>query len=141
MLQCRHPIFPSDLCLHIVELTFLDEWRCSIMANGELYVTATSVLLMQMLFVEWQVFLELSVLSIMLHLVEDIIVRYLPLKTYTLTMLFLIEPIWLYNIGCSTGDEVLEDCSRLNWGSYSSSCSYYHYDDVGVICRPSEILL
>ena len=48
-----------------------------------------------------------------------------------------IDPIWLYNIGCSTGDEVLEDCSRLNWGSYSRYCS--HYDDVGVICKPSEI--
>ena len=49
----------------------------------------------------------------------------------------LTGPIWLDNIGCSTGDEILEDCSRLNWGSYSRYCS--HSDDVGVICRPSKI--
>ena len=60
MLQCGHPIFPSDLCLHIMKLTFLDEWRYSIMASGELYVIVPSVLLMQMLFMEWQVSLKLS---------------------------------------------------------------------------------
>ena len=45
-------------------------------------------------------------------------------------------PIWLDNIGCSSGDEILEDCSRLNWGSYHYYCD--HSDDVGVVCRPSK---
>ena len=82
-------------------------------------------------------------LCITRDLVEDIIVHYTydwEAESNTLLVLCIyshIDPIWLYNIGCSTGDEVLEDCSRLNWGSYSRYCS--HSDDVGVICKPSEI--
>ena len=44
------------------------------MANGGQYVMITSVVLMQMLFVEWQVFQELSASLLVLDMVEDIIV-------------------------------------------------------------------
>ena len=43
-------------------------------------------------------------------------------------------PIWLDNVECQPGDEVLEDCDHNSWGN--TSCS--HYEDVGVVCRPSE---
>ena len=46
------------------------------MVNGGPYVTITSVLPMQMLFVEWQGFPKLFVLYIMLDLVEDMVQFY-----------------------------------------------------------------
>ena len=43
-------------------------------------------------------------------------------------------PIWLDNVDCRPGDEILEDCNHNSWGN--TSCS--HREDVGVVCRPSE---
>ena len=45
-----------------------------------------------------------------------------------------IGQIWLDNVDCSSGDEILEDCDFNDWGI--NNC--HHYDDVGVVCRPSE---
>ena len=42
-------------------------------------------------------------------------------------------PIWLDDVGCTAGDEVIEDCYSRGWGV--SNC--YHYSDVGVVCQPS----
>ena len=44
--------------------------------------------------------------------------------------------IWLSDLDCSEGDEVIEDCSHRGWGRIGH-CS--HYDDVGVICRPNSM--
>ena len=41
--------------------------------------------------------------------------------------------IWLDNLDCSSGDEVIEDCSHRGWGI--NYCS--HRSDVGVVCRPN----
>ena len=43
-------------------------------------------------------------------------------------------PIWLDDVDCRPGDEVLDDCNRSPWGN--TSCS--HREDVGVVCRPGE---
>ena len=38
------------------------------------------------------------------------------------------------DVDCSYGDEVFEDCEFNDWGT--NDCT--HFDDVGVICQPSE---
>ena len=45
--------------------------------------------------------------------------------------------IWLENLDCTSGDEVIEDCSHRGWG-----VNYYcsHWNDVGVVCRPNGTL-
>ena len=45
--------------------------------------------------------------------------------------------IWLDNVNCIAGDEILEDCNFNPWGI--NNCD--HGDDVGVICRPSKCTL
>ena len=45
--------------------------------------------------------------------------------------------VWLSNVGCSSDDEILEDCYIDGWGI--NNCG--HYEDVGVICRPGIIEL
>ena len=42
--------------------------------------------------------------------------------------------IWLDNVNCRAGDEVLDDCDFNDWGVHNCG----HYDDVGVVCRSSE---
>ena len=43
--------------------------------------------------------------------------------------------IWLDNVDCSDGDEVLEECSSNTWGVHNCD----HSDDVGVICNSPSI--
>ena len=114
------------------------------MASGALCVIIPLIAMMQMLCAKWQATQALSVLSIIPDMAEDMVGSYIPVYLVTnnnmpdLKVIFIVQgPIWLENIGCSSGDEVLEDCNHLNWGSYSY---YYcdHSDDVGVICTPSK---
>ena len=44
-------------------------------------------------------------------------------------------PIWLDDLDCGIEDEVLEDCGHRAWGVHGCS----HYEDVGVVCRTSEL--
>ena len=44
-------------------------------------------------------------------------------------------PVWLSNVGCSSDDEILEDCYSDGWGI--NNCG--HYKDVGVICQPGKL--
>ena len=46
-------------------------------------------------------------------------------------------PVWLHNVGCSSDDEILDDCDIDRWGASRYYCS--HYDDVGVICQPGKL--
>ena len=41
--------------------------------------------------------------------------------------------IWLDNVGCSSDDEILEDCHFPGWGVHNCG----HFEDVGVVCRSS----
>ena len=43
--------------------------------------------------------------------------------------------MWLSNVGCSSDDEILDDCYFDGWGT--NYCG--HYEDVGVICRPGKL--
>ena len=52
-------------------------------------------------------------------------------------LLSVIGQIWLDNVDCSSGDEVLEDCDFNDWGI--NNCD--HFDDVGVVCQPSKLML
>lgn len=45
-----------------------------------------------------------------------------------------VGPVWLGNVGCSSDDEILDDCYIGPWGI--SYCG--HYEDVGVICQPGK---
>jgi hypothetical protein len=51
-------------------------------------------------------------------------------------ILNLIGRIWMDNVACGPGDEVLDDCDFNGWGIHNCR----HSDDVGVICRPSKQL-
>jgi len=42
--------------------------------------------------------------------------------------------IWLDDVDCSFGHEVLDECSHRGWGVHNCR----HSSDVGVMCRPSE---
>ena len=44
-------------------------------------------------------------------------------------------PVWLGNVGCSSDDEILDDCYIDGWGI--NYCS--HSEDVGVICQPGKL--
>ena len=44
-------------------------------------------------------------------------------------------PIWLRYVGCSSSDEILDDCNIDHLGA-SRYCS--HNEDVGVICQPGK---
>ena len=52
-------------------------------------------------------------------------------------MLLAAGQIWLDNVDCSSGDEVLEDCDSNDWGVHNCD----HFDDVGVVCQPSKLVL
>ena len=43
-------------------------------------------------------------------------------------------PIWLDDLECSYGQEILDDCDHRGWGVHNCD----HDDDVGVICNPGE---
>ena len=60
---------------------------------------------------------------------------YMPVSNLLPTCVLYTGRIWLDNVNCNSGDEVLEDCSFRPWGQ--NNCD--HGDDVGVICRPSEL--
>ena len=107
------------------------------MASGVRCVIAPLAAVMRTSCVEWQVILTPSALYIMPDMGEDLVGSHTHWYTINYYVTIVKGPIWLYNIGCSSGDEVLEDCSHLNWGSYYYGCN--HYDDVGVICRPSKL--
>ena len=65
---------------------------------------------------------------------------FLPNRVYCIgdeKMIFLIVgPIWLDNVNCNIEDEILDDCEFNPWGM--SNCN--HRCDVGVICRPSQLI-
>ena len=45
--------------------------------------------------------------------------------------------MWLDNVICEEGDEILEDCDHNPWGE--NNCNHY-YDDIGVVCQPSKLI-
>ena len=44
-----------------------------------------------------------------------------------------IGPIWLDDVGCSSNNEILDDCYFRGWGVHNCG----HFKDVGVVCRSS----
>ena len=42
--------------------------------------------------------------------------------------------IWLDDVDCTVGHEVLEECNHRGWGVHNCQ----HSSDVGVVCSPSE---
>ena len=51
------------------------------------------------------------------------------------TPVFNNVPIWLDNIGCTSDDTVIENCTK---GGYRCTSSCYHYNDVGLSCYRSK---
>ena len=51
------------------------------------------------------------------------------------TPVFNNVPIWLDNIGCTSDDTVIENCTK---GGYRCPSSCYHYNDVGLSCYRSK---
>ncbi|KAL5494002.1 hypothetical protein EMCRGX_G015270 [Ephydatia muelleri] len=46
-----------------------------------------------------------------------------------------IDPVWLGNVRCSDKAEILDQCTRSDWGA--SGCDHSH--DVGVVCIPDDV--
>ena len=51
---------------------------------------------------------------------------------YTTPSFPLIGPVWLGRLQCSDQAEILDQCTRSDWGA--SGCG--HNRDVGVVCIP-----
>ncbi len=47
-----------------------------------------------------------------------------------------LGPIWMDNVDCSHGHEVLEDCDFNGWGVHNCR----HDADIGVICLKGSLL-
>ena len=45
-----------------------------------------------------------------------------------------VDPIWMDDVRCLRGEEVLDECSFRGWGLHNC----HHEDDVGVVCVPGE---
>ena len=45
-----------------------------------------------------------------------------------------VDPIWMDDVRCSGGEEVLDECTFRGWGLHNCQ----HDDDVGVVCVPGE---
>lgn len=48
-----------------------------------------------------------------------------------------IGPIWMDDVDCDDGLELLENCSFRGWGIHNCN----HEDDVGVVCTPGIMYL
>ena len=57
---------------------------------------------------------------------------YIPYNCVCIT----VDPIWMDDVRCLRGEEVLDECTFRGWGVHNCQ----HNDDVGVVCVPGEDL-
>ncbi len=53
---------------------------------------------------------------------------------YVYPLFTTVDPIWMDDVRCLRGEELLEECTFRGWGVHNCQ----HDDDVGVVCRPGE---
>ena len=76
------------------------------------------------------------VLSAMPPLERELVSSACLMCRVTTDLCILQDPVWLGNVRCSDKAEILDQCTRSDWGA--SGCDHSH--DVGVVCIPGQSL-